>query len=145
MNTIGASKVFSDIASRIDKMTFPALPAEDTERVRAAIDETAAQLVRRLYEAGEVAPGTVDGAISLGPNVELDILCILPYLDWVDWYGTYTVRHKGGMTGIVEYRGPARQESPEIYYFGAETMFTPSAPAQSIEIVFDFDIGAQIK
>lgn len=143
MNTKDASKVFSDIQSRVDEMTFQTLPAEDTERVRAAIDDTAAQMVRRLYEAGEIAPGLVSGSISLGKNVELDVLCILPYLDWVEWYGKYTVRHKGKMMGTVEYRGPAQQGNEKAYYFGAETLFTPAAPHRTIEIIFNFDIAAK--
>ena len=142
MNGKGISKVFRDIQNRVEGMALT-FSEEGTEQVKNAIDETAIEAVRRLYEAGEVTPGVVDGAISLGKNVELDVLCILPYLDWVDWYGKYTVRHNGEMIGTVEYKGPAQQRGTEVYYYGAETYFEPAGLARSIEIVFNFDVAAK--
>lgn len=89
-------------------------------------------MARALFESGKVSPGAISGTISL-TGIEADVLPILPFLDWVEWYGKYTVRQNGNMIGTVHYGGKEQQNSLEAFTVGARTSFTPSNPAQVLE------------
>lgn len=109
----------------------------------AQINDSMAEIVKRLYHAGKIEIGPTNdlssnGKIWLGESVPLDILSLIPMaLPEVSERGKYNVIRSGEIIGYVTYAGPPVQDRMNyICYIGTKTAFTPVDTANPNGTIF---------
>lgn len=126
---IEAEKIRKEIAEKLQGLMGR---IEYSPQGIAQVNDAMSEIVRRIYNAGEIEAGETNdlssnGEIRLAEGTPLEILTFIPGAlpCQVSEYGKYRVIQGGEIIGYVTYSGPPKQDTVGCAYIGTKANFAP--------------------